>query len=60
MTDTRMTLMDYGRKVGANLGRGSLRERACQVSQTGTELESEQQIGAAKFEPTPTLTNPAR
>jgi transposase-like protein len=52
-----MTLMDYLRKVGANLDGDFLREGARLVSQMAMELEVEQQIGATKHQRTPTRNN---
>ena len=57
MTDTSMTLMEYLRKVGADLDGDFLREGARLVSQMAIELEVERQIGATKHQRTPTRTN---
>jgi len=53
MTNPAMALLDYLRKIGADVDGDFLREGVRLLTQMLIELEAEQQIGAAKYERSP-------
>lgn len=53
MTDPTIALLDYLRKIGADLDGDFLRESVQLLTQMLIELEAEDQIGAAKYERSP-------
>ncbi|MFV2045548.1 MAG: IS256 family transposase [Anaerolineales bacterium] len=53
MTDPTIALLDYVRKIGADLDGDFLRESVQLLTQMLIELEAEDQIGAAKYERSP-------
>ncbi len=53
MTDPTIALLDYLRKIGADLDGNFLREGVQLLTQMLIELEAEDQIGAAKYERSP-------
>ena len=57
MTEPSMTLNEYLRKIGTNLGGDFLREGLALLAQMAMDLEVTQQIGAAKHQRTAERTN---
>ncbi|GMR10553.1 MAG: hypothetical protein BMS9Abin28_1374 [Anaerolineae bacterium] len=53
MTDPTIALLDYLRKIGADLDGDFLRDGVQLLTQMLIELEAEDQIGAAKYERSP-------
>ena len=53
MADPTIALLDYLRKIGADLDGDFLREGAQLLTQMLIELEAEDQIGAGKYERSP-------
>jgi len=56
MADPTIALLEYLRKIGADLDGDFLREGAQLLTQMLIELEAEDQIGAAKYEHSPGRT----